>query len=57
MISAATFNYYQELVRELEDFSTENLQTAVETGKPADVQAVFDEYLLIPCGVLSSDFE
>lgn len=56
-MSPATFNYYQELVAELQDFSTEILQGAVETGKPAEVRAVFDEYLLIPWGVLSSDFE
>lgn len=57
MISAATFNYYQELVRELEDFSTETLQSALETGKPATVRAVFDEYLHVPWGLLNTDYE
>lgn len=57
MISAATFNYYQELVCELEDFSTEDLQAAVLTGKPQSVRAVFDEYLHVPWGVLTTDSE
>jgi predicted Ser/Thr protein kinase len=57
MISAATFNYYQELVREIKDFSTEDLQTAVETGKPKSVREVFDEYLHVPWGVLTTDSE
>ena len=55
MISAASFNYYQEVEREAQDISDTVLREATETGEPLSVMRVLREHLLVPWGFFATD--
>jgi hypothetical protein len=55
MISAASFNYYQEVEREAQDIPDSALREATETGELLSVMRVLREHLLVPWGFLATD--
>lgn len=55
MISAASFNYYQEVEREAQDIPDSVLREATETGEPLSVMRVLREHLLVPWGFFATD--
>ena len=55
MISAASFNYYQEVEREAQDIPDSVLREATETGEPLSVTRVLREHLLVPWGFFATD--
>lgn len=55
MISAASFNYYQEVEREAQDIPDAVLREATETGEPLSVMCVLREHLLVPWGFFATD--
>jgi hypothetical protein len=55
MISAASFNYYQEVEREVLDIPERLMQQAYETGEPTEVYRVLSEHLMVPWGFFITD--
>ena len=55
MISAASFNYYQEVEREARDIPDEILREAYETGEPTEAYRVLLEHLMVPWGFFATD--
>lgn len=54
MISAASFNYYQEVHREAKDIPHYDLS---EIDEPVEGYRVFQEYLMVPWSVFACDVE
>lgn len=57
MISAASFNYYQEVEREARDIPNDLLREAYKTGEPTEVYRVLQEHMMVPWGLLTTDNE
>lgn len=57
MISAASFNYYQEVEREARDIPEPQLRKAYETGEPVETYRVLSEHMQVPWGVFIYDVE
>ena len=57
MISAASFNYYQEVHREAKDIPHYDLSEICETDEPVEAHRVFQEYMMVPWSVFACDVE
>lgn len=54
-MSPASFNYYQECEREVQDIAEPQLRQAYETGEPLEVYRVLEAHALVPWGVFAGD--
>lgn len=56
-MSPASFNYYQEIEREVQDIPEPELRRAYETGEPEETYRVLTEHMMVPWGFFEADVE